>query len=145
MIVTLDTNILASGVVTYGRNTPPANILHAWRNGQFQLAMSDHILQELRNTLEKPYFQRYITANQIEKILQLYNEEAIVIPIVKTCKGVTTTPEDDLTLATALNSKSNYLVTGDRPFLKKVGPSYEGIIIISASNFIQQCNRGSKK
>jgi len=34
---TLDTNVLASGIVTFHKLTPPAQILKAWRAGEFQL------------------------------------------------------------------------------------------------------------
>lgn len=54
----LDTNVLASGFLGL-ENSPsaPGEIVRRWRRRQFHLAVSHHLLTELRNTLEDPYFQ----------------------------------------------------------------------------------------
>jgi predicted nucleic acid-binding protein len=41
-------------------NSPPAVILRAWVNGDFELLVSDHILREVLNTLAKPYFVEHV-------------------------------------------------------------------------------------
>lgn len=48
--VVLDANILVSGTVT--ASTPPGQILNAWHDGQFELVISTHILDELERTLQ---------------------------------------------------------------------------------------------
>ena len=70
--------------------------------------------------------------------ISLFKEEAVVTPITKTVVGVATSPEDDLAIATALSAKSDYLVTGYKPFLKKVGPTYQGVMIVNPSDFIKK-------
>ncbi|MDO8497669.1 MAG: putative toxin-antitoxin system toxin component, PIN family [bacterium] len=135
---TLDTNVLASGIVTYGKSTSPAQILRAWKSGEFQLVTSEHILEELKHTLETPYFKRYISSQQVAGTINLFQEEAIVIPIIQNVRGIATHLEDDLIIATALSAKSDYLVTGDKPFLTRVGPTYQGMKIINPNDFIKK-------
>ncbi len=132
----LDTNILASGTVTV--STPPGQILDAWHNGQFELVTSEHIIDELRLTLQKPYFQKYVTINDVAAFIDLLHNEATVIPITISIKGLATHPEDDLILATAVSAKADYLVTGDGPLLRKVGNCYQGVTILTPSDFLRK-------
>lgn len=131
----LDTNVLASGTVT--ATTPPGQILDAWRAGQFELITSEHIIEELGQTFQKPYFKNHLNNSDIASFIDLLQNEAIVTPITVRIKGVATHPEDDLTIAAALSAKADYLVTGDQPLLHKVGNSYRGITILTPSDFLK--------
>lgn len=138
MITTvLDTNVLASGIVAFHKPTPPAQILGAWRAGEFQLIVSTHILDELKSTLEKPYFAKRITPQQVTGTITLFKEEAIVTRITTVLQRVATHPEDDLALAAAVSAKADYLVTGDQPLLRKVGNSYQGVKLVTPVNFLK--------
>lgn len=132
----LDTNVLVSGTVT--ASTPPGKILDAWHDGQFELVTSEHIIDELERTLQKPYFQKYVTTNDVAAFIDLLRNEAIVIPITVNIEGLATHPEGDLILATAVSAKADYLVTGDGPLLRKVGNSYQGITILTPSDFLKR-------
>lgn len=130
----LDTNILASGTIT--ASTPPGQILDAWRNAQFSLISSEPILNELERTLRKPYFMQRLTAEGIVAFLDLMRNEAIISPITTYVSGVATHPGDDLVLATAISCKADYLVTGDGPFLRKVGPNYRDVNLVTSNTFL---------
>lgn len=132
----LDTNILASGTVT--TSTPPGQILDAWHDGQFELVTSEHIIDELKRTLQKPYFQKYLKVYDVDAFVDLLRNEATVIPITVDIKGIATHSEDDLILATAISAKANYIVTGDGPLLRKIGDSYRGVIILTPSDFLKK-------
>ena len=55
----LDTNILVSGFASFKHpNRAPAQLLHVWQAGLFELVVSEHILSELEKTFHDPYFQR---------------------------------------------------------------------------------------
>lgn len=133
--VVLDTNILASGILN--TTTPPGQILNAWRDGQFELATSAHIIDELERTFQKPYFQKRLNNNAIASFIDLLQNETAITAIIIQIQGVATHPEDDLTLATAVNAKADYLVTGDGPLLRKVGRSYQGIKLVTPNDFIE--------
>lgn len=131
----LDTNILASGTVT--ASTPPGQILNRWRDGQFELVVSEHIIDELEHTLNKPYFQKHLPTNVVTAFTDLLQNEATIIPITIKVKGIATHPEDDLVIAAAVSSKADYLVTGDGPLLNRVGNSYKGVKLINPSDFLE--------
>jgi putative PIN family toxin of toxin-antitoxin system len=79
---TLDTNVLASGVVTRAQ-TINGQVIQAWRDNKYSLILSEAILTEFTRTLTQPYFSARLTAAQIEATLNLFRSEAtIVSPIV---------------------------------------------------------------
>lgn len=130
----LDTNILASGTVT--AVTPPGQILDGWRDGQFQLVVSEHIIDELERTLNKPYFRKHLTPKATTAFIDLLQSKATIIPITVKVKGIATHSEDDLVIAAAVSGKADYLVTGDGPLLRKVG-NYKGVKLISPNDFLE--------
>jgi len=132
----LDTNILASGTIS--AITPPGQIIDAWRDGKFLLITSEHILAELEHTLQKSYFQSHITETEVRNFIELLQYESVVTPLTIKVKNVATHPEDDLTISTAVSGQANYLVTGDGPLLRKVGPIYQGVNIVTPNDFLKK-------
>lgn len=131
----LDTNVLASGTVS--AYNAPGQILDAWRLGQFELITSEHIINELYRTFQKPYFQNHINLNDTTAFVDLLQNEATITPISTKVSGVATHPEDDLIFATAISAKAGYLVTGDGALLRKVGNSHQGVKIVIPSDFLK--------
>ena len=135
MIAVLDTNVLASGTVT--AITTPGQILDYWHLGKFNLAISEHIIYELKQTFTKPYFQKHVSSVRVANFIDLLQNEALIIPITVKVQGVATHPEDDLVLAAALSAKADYLVTGDGPLLRKVGSTYQGVKLVTPNEFLE--------
>lgn len=135
----LDTNVLASGAIS--SSTPPGQILNAWRNGQFELVLSAHIMDELEHTFQKIYFQNHLTQQEVTNFFDLLQNEATIVPVNVKIQGVSTHAEDDLTLATVLSAKVDYLVTGDGPLLRKAGPIYKGVALLSPNDFVKILQR----
>ena len=129
---TLDVNVLASGF----QDTPgvPAVLIASWVRGAYELLICDHILDGLTRTLQKPYFQRHMTPDQIEHVFAILRTRTmIVIPSVAV-HGIGDDREDDLVLSTALTGSAEYLVTGDR-HLQQIG-SYQGLTILPTRDFL---------
>lgn len=137
--VVLDTNVLASGTVTTSNS--PGQILNQWHDGQFELVVSEHIIDELERTLNKPYFKKRLTSKVITAFTDLLQNEATVTPITVKVSGVATHPEDDLVLATAVSAKAKYLVTRDRPLLRKVGKSCKGVKLVTPNDFLEKLKK----
>ena len=135
MRIVLDTNVLASGTVT--AITTPGQILDYWHLGKFNLAISEHIIYELKQTFTKPYFQKHVSSVRVANFIDLLQNEALIIPITVKVQGVATHPEDDLVLAAALSAKADYLVTGDGPLLRKVGSTYQGVKLVTPNEFLE--------
>ena len=107
----LDTNILASGALR--PSSIPGQILKEWRDGKFELIISQHIINELEEILSKPYFLNLLKTKDIDDFLDLLFSEATLTLITTKVQDVATHPEDDLVLATAESGKASYVVTGD--------------------------------
>jgi putative PIN family toxin of toxin-antitoxin system len=80
---TLDTNVLASGVVASAQ-TINGQVIQAWRENKYSLILSEVILTEFSRTLLQPYFSARLTAAQIEVILNLFRSEATIVPSIVT-------------------------------------------------------------
>jgi putative PIN family toxin of toxin-antitoxin system len=115
VIVVLDTNVLASGVLGFHRSkSVPGMLLRRWRAGTFTLTVSEHILAELVRTFSNPFFTSQLDRQQIEAALATLRTGAVIQPITVRVARVATHPEDDLVLATALSAGAGYVVTGDK-------------------------------
>lgn len=140
----LDTNIIVSGFASFKHpERPPAQILHAFKAGLFELVISEEILIEVKKTFQDSYFRSRLSPQDITEALTLLNEETIVTSITVKVSGVTTHPEDDLILAAAVSAEADYLITGDGPLLRKVGHSYQGVTLLTPSDFIQILKQNS--
>lgn len=133
--VVVDTNVLASGFVAQQHSTPPAQVLDAWRARVYTLVVSEHILGELADTFEEPYFRKRLTPQEAAENIALLRARATITPITVQVHGVATHPEDDLVLATAVSAKADYLITGDAKLQRLT--TYEGITIVSPLDFLE--------
>lgn len=131
----LDTNVLASGTVSTAN--APGRILDAWYARKFELVTSAHIIDELTKTFQKPYFRDRLSNQATANFIDLLQNEAFVTPIIVKVQNIATHPEDDLTIATALSAKANYLVTWDQSLLNKVGNFYQGVTLTTPNDFLK--------
>ncbi|MGH2614218.1 MAG: putative toxin-antitoxin system toxin component, PIN family [Thermomicrobiales bacterium] len=131
----LDTNVLASGVLGFAAaEQAPSRLLHLWQEQRFELIVSEPILAELINTMEKPYFRQRLTVDQIRSTQRLLQDRATLVSLTASVSGVATHSEDDLVLAAAVSARADYLVTGDKQ-LQLLG-AYRGVRILSPRAFL---------
>lgn len=130
----IDSNVLVSGIVRRDRRAAPVQVLDAWRAGEFELAISEIILEEVSRTLRKPYFRARLSDDQIERALLLLRRRARTVSLEVEVQGIATHPEDDLILATALSAQAEWLVTGDAALLA-LG-EHGGVQIRSPRDFV---------
>jgi len=126
---TLDTNTLASGVIAH--DGPIAVLFDRWRAGEFEIAVSDHILEELERTLRKPYFAARLSSSDRDEFLSLLVELAAVVEIAGPIPTDARTLPDNLILATARSAGASYVVSGDRE-LQRLG-EFQGTCACSIS------------
>ena len=129
--VVMDTNVFVSGVFFSG---PPYQILKAWQSGDFELVVSQDILDEYRRvgeilTEERPNID-------LNPILNFVIEHAKVYKPAKLKGPVCEDPDDDKFLACALASGSRVIVSGDKHLLKVSG--YEGIEVLKPREFVDR-------
>lgn len=111
MRVVLDTGILIAALITV--DTPPDKIYQAWKKKRFELFTSEWQLEEFRRVSRYPKLRRFINpveAGQMVNGLKLNAFVYASLPTVDLCKD----PDDNPVLAMALESKADFLVTGDK-------------------------------
>ena len=135
-----DANTILSGMARFRTGTrAPAVILRAWVNNEFELLISDHILDEIVRNLSKPYFVEHVDPDVYREMLIALAEQVTLVEITQTVSGVATHPEDDLVLSAAISGSADFLMTRDKPF-KRVG-NYQGCSISSLIFVIAVCRR----
>jgi uncharacterized protein len=111
MRVILDTNVLLSAIMK--RDTPPARLLHAWRQGRFELVSCETQLNEIRDVSRRPQLRERLLASHVGALV---NEIRHLALIEEPQDGVVGSPDanDNFLLGLALASQAKYLVTGDK-------------------------------
>ena len=133
MKVVLDTGILIAALITVG--TPPDKIYQAWRKKRFELFTSEWQLEEFRRVSRYPKLKAYINpveAGQMINGIRLMAHVYGQLPSIDLCKD----PDDNPILAIALESKADYLVTGDKRDLlsmQRIGNTP----IVTAAHFME--------
>jgi putative PIN family toxin of toxin-antitoxin system len=115
--VVLDTNVLVSGLML--PDSVPGRIVAAWRGAQFELAMSEPLLDEIGRVLSYPKIQGRLRWGQdeIARFLLLLRFKAGVVDIAGEKASVPRDPGDDPVLATLLAAGADCLVSGDSDLL----------------------------
>jgi putative PIN family toxin of toxin-antitoxin system len=126
----LDTNVFISGVFWKG---PPFEILKAWQERRFRLAISLPILDEYRRVFDELTKQRAMPVlGSILRVVELYSE---MVEPVSFSYPVCSDPDDDKFLEAAIAAGASYVVSGDRALLNV--KSYHGVEIVSPSRFLK--------
>ena len=133
----LDTNLFVSGLFSsYGS---VAKLQQLWLSGAFELAVSEKILKEIEETLQKPHIQKqlHFKPEEIIGIIELIREKAFVVTKdhYKTDR-IIDDPTDNKFLACALEIEAGYVVSGDNHLLSI--KHFHGIQIVNAASFIKK-------
>lgn len=130
-----DANTVASGLLRFRIGTsPPVQLLRAWTLGDFELLMSDLLIEEIIRTLSKPYFVAHVETDVVDTVLAALRHNATRVALDMTVAGVASHPEDDFVLAAAVSGNADFLVTGDKQ-LQRLG-TFEHVKIISPRAFL---------
>jgi putative PIN family toxin of toxin-antitoxin system len=106
--VVLDPGVIVSGLLN--PNGPPGRLLDAWVEGQFDLVVSAHLLEELTEVLSRPKLASRLDHTVVDEMLRLVPEAAVMVsdgPRTRVCRD----PEDDYLVVLALGTGS-LLVSG---------------------------------
>ena len=129
--IVMDTNVFVSGVFFSG---PPYQILNAWQSGDFELAVSQEILDEYRRVGE--VLAEEHPKVDLNPILTFVLENAKVYKSAELKEPVCEDPDDDKFFACALASGSKLIISGDRHLLKVSG--YRGIEVLKPREFVDR-------
>lgn len=132
MRVVLDTGIFIAALITVG--TPPDKIFRAWKKKRFELITSEWQLKEFRRVSHYPKLRNFINPVEAGQMVNALKFNAFVyasLPTVDLCRD----PDDNPILAMALESKADFLVTGDKRDLLSM-ERISTTPIISAARFL---------
>ena len=132
----LDANIFVSALIR--PQGPPGQILTRFVNDHaFELIVSPPIVEELRRCLRYPKIRRYLalTPEEIDLWVTALTLLADSVASTKQLRVVREDPDDDQYLIAAIESRAQFLVTGDAHLLNL--RAYEGIRIITAKAFLR--------
>lgn len=109
----LDTNVLISAIM-YGGN--PRKVLESVISGSIQISVSEDLIQELQDVLQRPQFGLSIqfVHNTVAELTAL----AEWVAPKKHHHLVEEDPSDNLVLDCAVEAEADYLVTGDSHLLR---------------------------
>ncbi len=107
----LDPGVLIAALLS--RSGTPAQILLSWIRGGFELVVSPKLLDELRTTLLRPKFRKYVTVDEAEAYLALLQRRASVVVDPELHPGLTPDPGDDYLVGLAMAAIVHFLVSGD--------------------------------
>jgi len=79
--VVLDTNVLASGLIN--RPCVPGRIAGSWRDGGFELVLSERQLEEIEATLRYPKIARRLSwgSEEIQRFILLLRLKSEIVPL----------------------------------------------------------------
>lgn len=128
--VVIDTNVLISGLFST-TSTPALAVDKAITTAQ--LVATTDTLRELIETVLQPKFDRYVSHQRREALLQ---RVASLVEIIEVLQHVRASrdPKDDKFLEAAVNGRANVLVTGDRDLLD-LHP-FRGIAIVTPADYV---------
>jgi putative PIN family toxin of toxin-antitoxin system len=128
--VVIDTNVLISGLFST-TSTPALAIEKAITRAQ--LVATGETLRELIERLLLPKFDRYVTRERREALLQ---RVASLVEIIEVLQHVRASrdAEDDKFLEAAVNGRANVFVTGVRDLLD-LNP-FRGIAIVTPAEYL---------
>jgi putative PIN family toxin of toxin-antitoxin system len=115
--VVLDTNVLVSGLML--PDSVPGRIVAAWRGAQFELVLSESLLDEIGRVLSYPKIRGRLRWGQdeIARFLLLLRFKADIVDTTGEKASVPRDPGDDPVLATLLAADADCLVSGDSDLL----------------------------
>jgi putative PIN family toxin of toxin-antitoxin system len=132
--VVLDVNVYVSSAISY--RGAPHEILRAWRQGDFLLATSDAILDDIKRALRYPKVrdQFGIAEANVQELIGSLRRYALVTPGDLAIEPAARDADDDKVLACAIEAEADCIVTGDKDLLS-LG-AYRGIAILRPADFL---------
>jgi len=111
----LDVNVFVSGLLS--RSGAPAQLLKGWLDGDFELVVSEQLLDELERTLAAPKIRKRIASEDAEQFVALVRDVADLGPDPTDLPPTRSKdPKDDYLIALAASERA-HLVSGDAHLL----------------------------
>jgi uncharacterized protein len=131
--IVIDTNLWVSMAI--GSQNLSLQMLRIISDSEIEIFTSNELLVELTETLTKPKLQKYLSYNRTKNLFDIILERTKLIE-VKNKQQLCRDPKDDFIINLALESESNFIVSGDSDLLV-LNPINE-INILTISEFLNR-------
>ncbi len=115
----------------------PAQLVSAWRGGEFQIVVSSAIIQEYKRILSLPHIREASGRSEaeIDEQISALAAHAVMVPGALDLRVIAKDPTDDKFFVAAVEGEADYIITKEQAWKKlKV---YQGIRIVSPSKFYE--------
>ncbi len=134
--VVIDTNVLVSAFLNRGTSRKVvANLLET-----HSVVLSAPLLAELADVLSREKFG--VKTEKVNQFISILIRHANIVSLTSDLKIVLEDPDDNAVLNTAISSKADYIVSGDKHLLK-IG-NYKEIQIVSINELTQIIKKDKK-
>ncbi len=127
--VVIDTNVLISALINNGKSRKLVLKLL----DEHTVILSSQMLAELADVVCRDKFS--VTSSQIDRFISILVKKATMVSVHSIPKVILEDQDDDTVLATALNGKAEYIISGDKHLLKIA--NYNKTQIVSVNQFNQ--------
>jgi putative PIN family toxin of toxin-antitoxin system len=129
--IIIDTNLWISFLITKSYNRIDDLII----DKKIRIIFSEELLSEFIKVIQRPELAKYFTKNDLEELLELFDFYGDFIEVksrIKQCRD----PKDNFLLSLAIDSKADYLLTGDNDLLeiKEIGKTK----ILTVTEFLKK-------
>lgn len=131
----VDTNIFISGLLGSFVNR---TIINALKESEFELVISRLLLEEIWLVAERPKFHNLIAKEQVNELIGTITDQALFVKPTK-IPEIVFDPADNELLASALEAKADFIVTGDKELLSF--KSFHSIPIIVPKEFVERLKK----
>jgi len=131
MRIVLDTNVFISGIFFSG---PPSQILKAWGNLNFQIVLSQEILDEYQRVANE--LSSKFPSVDILPIIEMVTIHGQFVDTQDIDITVCEDPDDNKFIECAIASNCQIIVSGDKHLLKLTG--YKGIAVLNPRDFVEK-------
>lgn len=111
MRVVIDTNVLVSWLIS--KSDTMQGLRHAWETGRFTLLVSDELISELREVLDRPRLQRYLKPGEAPSFIEAVRQGSFAI-MIQPPYPAAPDPDDAYLLAMLRDGTADVLVSGDK-------------------------------
>lgn len=129
MRIVIDTNVWVSRLLL--ADSLPARAVDKALDGH-EVVVSEALIEELAKVLSRDKFDSYVSLDDREEFLRRLLQVTTMVPVLSEVHDCGD-PKDNQCLALALDSASDYIVSGDKDLLA-LNP-WRGIMIVSPGAF----------
>jgi uncharacterized protein len=131
----IDTNLFVSGI--FGKNSLTSTLQDLWIDQEIELATSLEIMKEVSRVLTYPKIRQKIgiTDEGVRQFFRLVFRKALITKDIYKSDRIISDPTDNKFFACAMETKADYIVSGDNHLLEL--KHYHGIQIVDAKTFVK--------